>query len=433
VRDLLLVAVIAALLPLAAIRPFLGLLLYSWVSYMRPQDLSWGFARNLPLSQAAAIAILCGLVLNFRRERVAAVTLQTVLLLLLVLWIALSTATAVLPELAAVFPHYWKAIAIAILTTGLVQDRHRLRLLWMVIAGSIGLLGSKYGLFGVLRGGARFNEGPGGFFSDNNSFAVGLCMVIPMLIALAQTERRWFVRLPFYAMVALSVATVIFTFSRGGMLTLLVVGAGLLVRSRHRLLALLMVALVAVVVLATSDGIRERYLERAATIADYKEDPSALGRLASWQTCWRIFLDHPMLGVGPDNLQAVYWRYNPRGDRFRVAHNAYLEMLSESGLPALALYVAAFLATLWRLERLRRRGEPWFGTFAAMLQVSLLAYLVGSLFLNLAYLELAYHLIALGVCLEVAAEVERERAAAVAEPTSGDWWIPTTAGLQAES
>jgi probable O-glycosylation ligase (exosortase A-associated) len=432
-RDLLLVAVVAGLLPLAAVRPFLGLLLYSWLSYMRPQDLAWGFARELPLSQAAALAILCGLVLNFRREHVAAITTQTVLLFLLMLWIALSTATAVLPELAVDFPNYWKAISIAILTTGLVRDRARLRMLWAVIAGSLGLLGAKYGLYGILKGGARFDQGPGGFFTDNNSFAVGLCMVIPMLVALAQTEASRWVRAACYTGVALSVATVIFTFSRGGLLTLGVVAIGLAARSRHRLLALLLVAVVAVGVLAASTELRQRYLQRAATIADYEDDESAQGRLASWQTCWRVFLDHPVLGVGPDNLVAVYWRYNPRGDRFRVAHNAYLEMLSESGLPALLLFLAAFGVSLWRLERLRRGGDPWFATLAGMLEVSLLAYLAGSVFLNLAYLELAYHLIGVAVCLEVASRLEVERPAPAEAAGAVGWWSapaigPTAAG-----
>ena len=423
-RDLVLLLVVVSALPLAVARPFFGLLLYSWLSYMRPQDHAWTIGNHVPLSQIAALAMVGGLLLAWRRERLVTATTQTVLLVLLVMWIALSTATAILPEVAKSFGHYWKAIAIALVTTGIVHDRRRLRILWMVIAFSLGLLGAKYAVHGLLRGGVRFDSGPGGFFLDNNSFAVGLAMVVPLLIAVALTEESRWLRAAAAAVAILCVVTVIFTFSRGGLLTLAVVGLAMLVRSRHRWVSAAVVAIALACVLAvSSERLREGYVERVSTIADFEQDPSAVARLSVWQTCWRVFLDFPLLGVGPDNLQVVYWRYSEEGAQFRVAHNAFLQILSESGLPALVLFVALFGVSFWRLERQRRGPVPWASTYAAMLQVSLLAYVTGAMFLSLAYLELVYHLLALGVCLEVASRGEAELAAEEL-PLGAAWLAP---------
>ena len=426
-RDLLLLATVLAALPFAVARPFLGLLLYAWLSYMRPQDHTWTIAGELPLSQVAALAMVGGLILAWRRERLLTVTPQTVLLVLLLLWIALSTVTAVLPEVAESFGHYWKAIAIALVTTGLVHERQRLRALWMVIAFSLGLLGTKYALHGLVRGGARFDTGPGGFFMDNNSFAVGLCMVLPLLVALTLTEKSAWVRAAAATMAVCCVLTVVFTFSRGGLLTLVVVGLALLVRSRHRWVSAALVAVAISGLLAlTNDRLREGYVERISTIVNFEEDASAVARLEVWETCWRVFLDYPVLGVGPDNFEVVFWRYTREGTRFRVAHNAFLQLLTESGLPAVLLFVALFAVSLWRLERLRRSPVAWASTYAGMLQVSLLGYLTGAMFLSLAFLELVYHLIAVGVCVELASAGEAELAREQ-RPAPAPWVSPRAA------
>jgi probable O-glycosylation ligase (exosortase A-associated) len=403
-------AIVFATLPVIIFRPFFGLLTYSWLAYMRPQDMTFGMSRWLPLSQWVAIAMLVGILVTLGRERLMVIKLQTVLLILLVLWISLTVMTAVLPEMSKdVYGHYWKAIAIALLTTGLVRDRARFRLLYLLIPFSIGFLGAKRGLFGLLRGGVQYNDGPGGMMKDNNSFALMLNMMLPLLVGIAITDERKWVRVTAAVLAALCVPTIFFTFSRGGLLTLCVVSALLLWRSRHRFLVAGLMAVALLGFLAfTSEAVTDKYLNRASTIDNYEEDGSAQGRLNAWRTSWYVFLDYPVVGVGPNNLAVVFRRYSPEMDRFRVAHNAYFQVLAESGLPALLLFVGAIGAALWRMELLRRmcKESPsllWVDVQARMLQISIIAYMTGSMFLNTAYNEVIYHLIALTVCLEVVA------------------------------
>lgn len=426
-RDLVVLAIVFASLPVIVFRPFLGLLTYSWLAYMRPQDMAWGMSRWLPLSQWVAIAMVAGIVLAFGRERLITVKLQTVLLVLLGLWISLTVITAVVPEMSGeIYGHYWKGIVIALLTTGLVRNRERFRLLFLLIPFSIGFLGAKRGLYGLARGGIHYKDGPGGLMGDNNSFALMLNMMLPLLVGIATTDERRWVRITAALMAALCVPTILFTFSRGGLLTLCVVAVMLIWRSKNRLLVAGVMALALLGFVAfTSDAVTEEYLDRASTIQDYQEDGSARGRLNAWKTSWYVFLDYPVFGVGPNNLAAVFRRYSPEVDRFRVAHNAYFQVLAESGLPALLLFLAAMGAALWRMERLRKVTElRWVEIQARMLQISIVAYMTGSMFLNTAYNEVIYHLIALTVCLEVVA-VGEHTAEEPAVSSGGEeipWW-----------
>jgi probable O-glycosylation ligase (exosortase A-associated) len=427
VRDLFVLAVVCGSLPVILFRPFYGLLVYSWLAFMRPQDMAWGASRSLPLSQWVAIAMLVGLLLAVGRERLMTLKPQTALLLLLIAWITLSTLLAVDPEMAQdIYGNYWKAILMSVLATGLVRDRRRLRLLLLLIVFSIGFLGAKRGLYGLVRGGVRFDDGPGGFMSDNNSFALALNMILPLLVGFVIVEKQKIVRIAAGVAAALCLLTILFTFSRGGLLTLVVVGGLLIWRSKQRILVAGLLALgLSGFLFFTSSQMSQQYVERAQSIQDYEEDGSALGRLNAWQTSWRVFLDYPLTGVGPNNLAVVFQRYSPGEDRFRVAHNAYLQLLAECGLPALLLFLGAIGATWWRMQRLRgRTALPWVEVQARMFQISIAGYLVGSMFLNTAYSELIYYVLGMSVGLEVVARSEPvEEGSAVPETASEiPWW-----------
>jgi putative inorganic carbon (hco3(-)) transporter len=429
VRDLIVMAVVYGSLPVIVLRPFYGLMVYSWLAFMRPQDMAWGASKVLPLSQWVAIAMVIGLVLSVGRERLITIKPQTVLLLLLAGWITISTLLALRPDMAeTVYGHYWKAILMSVLATGLVRDRKRLRLLLLLIVFSIGFLGAKRGLYGLARGGVRYADGPGGFMSDNNSFALALNMVLPLLVGFVIVEKQKILRIAAGVAAALCLLTILFTFSRGGLLTLVLVGGLLIWRSRQRFLVAALLALgLSVFLLFTSDQMSQQYVERAQSINDYEADGSARGRINAWTTSWRVFLDYPLTGVGPNNLAVVYQRYSPVEERFRVAHNAYLQLLSECGLPALLLFLGAIGVAWWRLQRLRRQTAAlWVEVQARMLQISIAGFLLGSMFLNTAYSELIYYLLGLSVALEVVARAEAEAGSpAEARPAPAKevpWW-----------
>ena len=46
-RDIIVSLLLVSLLPACYRRPFVGLCVFSWLAYMRVQDLTWGFARGI--------------------------------------------------------------------------------------------------------------------------------------------------------------------------------------------------------------------------------------------------------------------------------------------------------------------------------------------------------------------------------------------------
>jgi probable O-glycosylation ligase (exosortase A-associated) len=203
---------------------------------------------------------------------------------------------------------------------------------------------------------------------------------------------------------------------------LVVVLAMLFLKARQRLLVAL--ALV-VAVVALMSFAPPRWMDRMETLADFETDGSAQRRLTAWWVGYQIALDHPITGGGfrvfwdPDTYSrygAVTGRAAWRGEDGQDAHSIYFNLLGEHGWIGLGLFTALLLSTFLTLRRVRKQAarDParrWIGSYAQMLQVSLLAYLVSGAFLSAAYFDLAYQLILIAVVLQrmatadVAAEV----------------------------
>ncbi len=407
-RTLLVLTVVFGSLPIILIQPFIGLLVYSWLAYMKPQDLAWGAVPQVSL--IVALATLVGMVLAFGRERWMTAAPQSILLIAFGFWFGLASVEAIDPWLSLEWTkQLTRVLVICLLTTGLVGTEARFRALYLVVAFSFGLLGLKYGIHGLIRGGARITHGPGGFLIDNNSFALALNMALPLLVGVSLVSPHKFVKAGAIVMALGSAAAIVFTYSRGGLLTLAVVVAYVLARSGKRVLMtiILSIAIAGFLATVTSD-FEKSYADRASTITTYEEESSAVTRLREWGVALMISKDYPLFGVGPNNLLLVrpFYPVDPNdhmGDS-RVTHNSFLQILVAAGYPAFLLFVSALVVSVLRLEKLRRTASvPWASTYASMMECSFLAYSVGGMFLNMAYFDLTFHLIAMTVSLEVAA------------------------------
>jgi len=400
-RDYLVLALVLATLPLALYRPWFGLLGFSWLAYMRPQDLAWGTAAQLPLSKWVALALWGSLILRgklnpFRRNAI------TWAMLAMWLWLLVSCAFAGDREVAlAKFEDITKVMLIAMLTVVLVADRFRFRMTMAVIGLSLGFLGLKYGVYGVVAGGVHFTRGVGGMIGDNNDFALALNMALPLLVYLGWDLRRPLLRMACWGLVPLMAITVVFTHSRGGFLSLAAVTLYLVSQSRHRIAAAIVVLCVAGV---GSFVVPDSFYDRIASIADYENDGSSMGRLNAWQAAIEMANDSPIVGVGLDNFLFAFAEYAPDPDDVHVAHNTWLQVLAEAGYTGLLIYAALFTSTLWTLWRVRRRARRWQMAWAERgaiaLGASLLAFVVGGTFLSRAHFDLIYHVMAMVAALD---------------------------------
>ena len=108
-RDILVTVIVFGLIPYILARPQVGIYTWSWLSYMNPHRLAYGFAYTMPFAQIVAIASLLSILIWKEPKRVP-VTGLTVLWVVFLIWMLLTTAFAMFPELA--WPQYERIIKI---------------------------------------------------------------------------------------------------------------------------------------------------------------------------------------------------------------------------------------------------------------------------------------------------------------------------------
>jgi O-antigen ligase len=115
-------------------------------------------------------------------------------------------------------------------------------------------------------------------------------------------------------------------------------------------------------------------------------------------------------------------------DKARAYHSAYFEMLGEQGFPGLFIWLAIQGIGLFRMEAVRRKylhhaddGELWIGHLAEALQHGQIIYLVGSLFVGIAFQPFIFMLLGMQIGLDTYAKRRSAEAA----------WRPMTDALPA--
>ena len=101
-RDLIFSLMIFALLPVSYRRPLIGVLAFTWLAYMRPQDLCWGFAREQRWSFLIAGATLAGQLSRPGSKWLEPDLRSTAMILLAVAYVANQTADPLVLSLALI-------------------------------------------------------------------------------------------------------------------------------------------------------------------------------------------------------------------------------------------------------------------------------------------------------------------------------------------
>ena len=318
------------------------------------------------------------------------------------------------------FIEYVKIIGIAVFTTSVVTTRTHLRMLVWVVALSFAFYGVKNGVAGIASGGSmRIGRGPGGMLEDNNDFALAMAMSIPLLWHIGTSEKRPILRKAMFAMVPLTVITVILTYSRGAALSMSLGFMILIWRSRNRLGGFMIIGCCAI---AGAAMVPDEYKDRINTLRDVEADGSARGRLEAWAVAGRMIKANPVFGVGFDRFKQNYLRYEPNlsnnqlqggGAGTRVAHNSYLQIWAECGSIAFFCYMCLLLLTILDLQAIRRLAKrrynaSWILSYATMFEASTLTFVLGSVFLTRAHFDLMYHYAAMVLVFGRIARAEME-------------------------
>jgi O-antigen ligase len=168
-----------------------------------------------------------------------------------------------------------------------------------------------------------------GIFANPNEVAYSLVILLPLAAYLASSH-GWFARLSLLGISAAYLAAIFVTFSRGGLVGLVVVVALYAWRKRSLLLR-------AGLVLAVAGGIfvAGSHWTRSEDFSQLGNDLSFQQRIATSQAGLSMFIDHPWLGVGLGCSVIAWPLYAPAGlytNRALITHNTLVEVLGETGI-----------------------------------------------------------------------------------------------------
>jgi putative inorganic carbon (HCO3(-)) transporter len=320
-------------------------------------------------------------------------------------------------------------LLICLVSVQLVSTERRVRVAAAAIGISLGLRAAVTASSSILASVVPVVEGLNG--GDNNMYGLAVVMGLPLLVCAAQNYPSRWLRAAVAGLFVLSIYTVLFTFSRGAFLALIAAALiFVLLQRRRRVVAFLALA---AVVFAGSFAVPTQYADRLGTIATYREtsESSALGRLHFWRVAVRMANENP-LGVGIGNYPAAYDSYDFSGGAYgsrRYTHSSFFQILAEFGYHGLSVFLALFATAIAVALRVRRRSRSHglapetsrlLFTVSNALIASLVAFIVGGMFLSMAFSEVLWWLFSLVAALDrvsarLVAVQARESAAVVPE------------------
>jgi probable O-glycosylation ligase (exosortase A-associated) len=402
VRDLVITAIVAGLLPLTLRHAYVGVLLWTWLSTMNPHRMAYGFAFDMPFAAATAGVTLVALFTT--RDRLRWPSGPTVTLLtLFIAWMCITTQFAFFVEDSTT--QLVKVLKIQLMTfvaLAVLTERRHLQLFVWINVLSLGFFGVKGGLFTLATGGNyRVWGPPGGFIEGNNELALALVMAIPLMNYLRLSTENVWIKRGLLVMMGLSALSAIGTHSRGALLAIAAMAVVLWWRAPGKLaLGGFLIA----VGLGVAAFMPENWYDRMGTIQEYQEDASAMGRINAWWTMFNLANDRALGGGFWIYVPEVFRLYAPDPSVPRAAHSIYFQVLGEHGWIGLGLFLGVWISVWYAASSVRRltKESPdgrWAHQLAGMCQVSLVGYAVGGAFLSLSYFDLPYNILVAVIAL----------------------------------
>jgi putative inorganic carbon (HCO3(-)) transporter len=386
---------------------FAGLFIFTAIVFFRPYEFSTSL---LWLSKSALVSAIFTILVfiptqlgleNRITVRPREVNLALILLLLGLLSVPLATDKSLA---WFCFVEYFKVVAMFIVMVNVMRTRRRIIAILMLIlcATCVLSLGAikDYLSINTLLPNQRIEGVIGGLFANPNDLALHFVTFFPIVLTLGLAALNPIKKLMYFLVAVLILAGTVVTFSRGGLLGLVFVVGALVWRLAYKnkaLVGLIAVGLLAAFLIITPSAYRSRVSNTS--------DASAEARLGELKRSILITVTHPLLGVGMNNF-IVY------SNTEHATHNAYTQVSSEIGIPALLAYILFLWTGLKRIGRLPHprklpKKDNFLPYLAVGLQASLVGYMVSSFFASVAYLWYLYYLMAYIICVTRLYEISR--------------------------
>lgn len=274
----------------------------------------------------------------------------------------------------------------------------------------------------ALRQSGRYAGRMGVGIYEPNYFAANLLLLIPIPLAIASYQTERWRRNLWIAASGVLVMGLILTSSRGGYLGLLAVGLVYTYRRKGLVAAFGVLALLVLAALPTDLGQRAGHaIDTGSPPPPGVEESNQAHRALLWGGI-RMVQDAPLFGVGPQRFKEYSRRYSGLKIAY-IAHNTYLELASEAGLPVLLAFIFMYLAafgTLTRAARLRGEGLEVreLAAWAEALRTGLIGFAIAGTFISAQFEKFFWVVIYLSIVIGrlTAQHIARETDTASAVP-----------------
>lgn len=398
----------------ALFRPYYGFLVYVGFSIIRPESLWHWSVPPGNYSRILAIALLIGWAIGgMGNFSLGGARLPVLALVGYFAWAGVCTVFCEFPEVGINFlSNMGKIVLPAIVGLSLINSRRDIFLLSWTIVASLGYVAydlnmSYFGGFNRLQ-----EVGFGGM--DNNSMTIGLVTGVGFAFFLGLSETVWWRRWTAFVAAAFMTHAVFFSFSRGGMLGLIVVGLATLLMIPKTPKNLWMVAIGSISAMTMAGPqVLERFgsitKNSMAGVQEEEIEESAESRLHLWGICIRMIAESPIVGKGPDHFIKYVQNYpvnTPKGlityPQGKEAHTLWLQIAAEIGLPGVGFlggYYGLTLLGLWKFTRLDKSDSMGLtpGATARMVWSALVGFVISAQFVSLEGLELPYYVAVVGL------------------------------------
>jgi len=270
-----------------------------------------------------------------------------------------------------------------------------------------------------------------GPIGEQNRYAQIMLMLVPLGFFRFLGERSKILRILAAIAMAFAALGVALTFSRGAavafVLVLLIMTLMRYIKPWQLGLIIIAIALLFVAVpeyrgrLTSLQGLTSLTSSDGSSAGQEQADGSMLSRATEGLAALLVFIDHPVVGVGPGMFRYYYQDYAEYvGLRVlatdRQAHNLYLGLAAETGALGIICFLLVVYVMLRDLHRTRKRWErtrPELANMATAFMLAIITYLATGLFLHFAFIRFFWIIMALGAAASAIATAQEEQAPSV--------------------
>lgn len=276
-----------------------------------------------------------------------------------------------------------------------------------------------------------------GQIGEKNRYAQVMLMIVPLGIFRMLGERKLSLRMLAGVCTALSATGAALAFSRGAAVGFVLMLAIMVFMRYIKFYQIAIIAVGLYILLLALPQYSQRLLSLESfgslfsdgTEAVGSTDGATLSRLTEMGAAGLVFLDHPLIGVGPGTFPNYYQQYSEliglrTLNEDRQAHNLYLSIAAETGIAGLGCFLMVLYVTMTGLARARKRwmkADPEIANMATAYMLSIVTYLTTGLFLHFAFIRYFWMFIALaGAVIYISEQRARVASDVVAEePVAG--------------